>query len=183
MLCIGVRALTTRRRVTTCACPSEIAPSDRAWRIRPSMSPAPTASPFAARIYNFSKTSRAIAHGLAGPVRITTLPCACASMSKSVFKEREVAVEFTEQLCQQTIVFEGYDDTSGFKYRLARPSRRWRGCPAKCSQIPTLLFWPYPKIESPLAPTLASKRLLGTFAVCLTHNFTCAHYNRFMLQR
>src|SRR4029079_6657236 len=102
--------------------------------------------------------------------------------SESVFKEREVAVEFTEQLCQQTVVFEGYYDTSGFKYWLARPSRRWRGCPAKCSQIPTLLFWPYPKIESPLAPTLASKRLLGTFAVCLTHNFTCAHYNRFMLQ-
>ena len=36
----------------------------------------------------------------------------------------------------------------------------------------TPLFGHSPKIELPLAPTLASKRLPGTFAVCLTHNFS-----------
>jgi hypothetical protein len=67
--------------------------------------------------------------------------------AQSIFYEGEVAIEFAKQLRQKAIVFEGYNDPSGFKFRLARPSRRWRGSPAKCCQIPILLSL-NPKTES-----------------------------------
>ena len=69
-----------RRRVVIWAWPSPAGASWRACRIRPSKSPGPTSSPFLIRSYSCSSTSRAISQAPVLPVRITTLPWACASM-------------------------------------------------------------------------------------------------------
>ena len=123
-LWVGVRALTTLRRVAICAWPSD-QPIDVAGSHRLALANA-SVEAFQHVSCDIAGSSRARQdHHVAVGVGIN---------AQSVFYEGQVAIVFPKQLRQQPIVFEGYNDASGFKLGLGRPPRCRRGRPAECCQ-------------------------------------------------
>ena len=74
-----------------------------------------------ARVELFQHLARRLACR-GGPVSVTTLPCACASMPRRSSSKRQMSVVFAEQPVQMPVVLEGHDQ--------ARLRRSEPACPS-----------------------------------------------------